>query len=316
MESLETLKVYVAGKFNDSKLPQYINEIRNMDNVILTYDWTQNLGINQSDAAKNDINGVLNADVLIAVMEDPNYEYRGTFTELGCALGLDKTVIIVSGVEGVQDSSNITTKCSTNCFYWHPSILHVSNFEKAKKIIKCIVHNLLWKSDSTNTIMPPKFIIMGKGNHGKDTVADIISGKTNLRYISSSEMANKLFIYDKLKDKYGYKSENECFNDRRNHRMEWYDLICGYNKDDKCRLTKEILKYHDMYIGIRDNIEFDNAVHLFDLVLWVDASKRVNTPDNTLKIDVSVADVVIQNNESMFNLTVKMLNLVRILGFC
>lgn len=315
MESLETLKVYVAGKFNDLKLPQYINEIRNMDNVILTYDWTQNLGINQSDAAKNDINGVLNADVLIAVMEDPNYEYRGTFTELGCALGLDKTVIIVSGVKGVQDSSNITTKCSTNCFYWHPSILHVSDFEKAKKIIKCIVHNLLWKSDSTESIIPPKFIILGPGNHGKDTIADIIGEKTNFRHISSSEMANELFIYDKLKDKYGYQSKKECFGDRRNHRMEWYDLICEYNKDDKCRLTKEILKYHDMYIGIRDDAEFNNIVHLFDLVLWVDASKRVNTQDSTLKIDISVSDIIIQNNASMLELTSKIDSLVRLLGF-
>ena len=34
----------------------------------------------------------------------------------------------------------------------------------------------------------------------------------------------------------------ECFEDRVNHRSEWFDLITNYNKEDRTRLTKEILK--------------------------------------------------------------------------
>jgi hypothetical protein len=74
-------------------------------------------------------------------------------------------------------------------------------------------------------------------------------------YKSSSLAASEIFIYDTLKDKYGYKTPEECFEDRVNHRAEWFDLICDYNKDDKARLAKEIMKSADIYVGMRSNEE-------------------------------------------------------------
>jgi hypothetical protein len=45
-----------------------------------------------------------------------------------------------------------------------------------------------------------------------------------------------------LKVKYGYKTSEECFEDRVNHRSEWYDMICEYNLNDKAKLAKGILE--------------------------------------------------------------------------
>ena len=84
-----------------------------------------------------------------------------------------------------------------------------------------------------------------------------------------------------------------------NHRQEWYELICGYNKDDKAKLAKEILKYNNTYVGMRDSAEIKECLKqgLFDLVIWVDASKRLPMESsNSFNISVSDADVIIDNN--------------------
>jgi nucleoside 2-deoxyribosyltransferase len=72
--------------------------------------------------AKNDINGVVNADVLVVSMEHIDYEYRGTWTEVGCALGLGKPVIIFS-------PNADKNKNALNIFYWHKLVTHVNDWE-------------------------------------------------------------------------------------------------------------------------------------------------------------------------------------------
>ena len=63
----------------------------------------------------------------------------------------------------------------------------------------------------------PKLLIIGHGRHGKDTVSEILCNDFKLSFISSSMFACKKFIYDELKDKYEYKSFEECYDDRHNH---------------------------------------------------------------------------------------------------
>ena len=70
-------------------------------------------------------------------MFDKDYAYRGTFTELGCAIGRNKTIIIVC--PGKDDYY-----CQTNCFYHHPLINHVESVEEGFNLIK-----LLHKEDLT-----------------------------------------------------------------------------------------------------------------------------------------------------------------------
>ena len=130
-------------------------------------------------------------------------------------------------------------------------------------------------------------------------MAEFLRNEIGLKFISSSQAAADIFIYDKLKNKYGYKTSEECFEDRVNHRAEWYDLICEYNKEDKTKLAKGILELANCYVGMRDRNEIDECIKqgLFDLIVWVDASERLPEEDkDSFNIDKSCADIIIDNN--------------------
>jgi hypothetical protein len=78
----------------------------------------------------------------------------------------------------------------------------------------------------------PKLLIIGHARHGKDSMAEILQENFGLKFKSSSEAAAEIFIYDVLKGKYSYKTPQECFKDRVNHRAEWHQLICEYIIND------------------------------------------------------------------------------------
>lgn len=146
-----------------------------------------------------------------------------------------------------------------------------------------------------------KILIIGHARSGKDTCAEIISKNTGMTFQSSSMAAAKIFLFDALKEKYGYTTFEECFEDRVNRRVEWHDLITNYNKEDKARLAKDILKKSDCYVGMRSGAEIRECLNqnLFDLIIWIDAPQRV--PEESLKsfqIDSSYADIIIDNNRS------------------
>jgi hypothetical protein len=144
-----------------------------------------------------------------------------------------------------------------------------------------------------------KLLILGNARHGKDTLAELLQEHFGLTFMSSSQASADFFLYNQLKDKYGYNSPEECFNDRVNHREEWYLAICDYNKDNRARLATDILSKTDCYVGMRDKAEFDECVKqkLFDLIIWVDASKRLPLePGTSFNISVSDADIVVENN--------------------
>jgi len=157
----------------------------------------------------------------------------------------------------------------------------------------------------------PNILLLGGARSGKDTMAEILNQEFGLSYTSSSQAAADIFIYDELKDKYGYKSPEECFEDRVNHRAEWYNMICDYNKNDRARLAKDILNKSDAYIGMRDREEIEECVRqgLFDLIIWVDASKRVSPEDkSSFNIDMSCADIIIENNSDFDTFKKKVIN--------
>lgn len=72
--------------------------------------------------AAKDIDGVKTADFVVVVMDDPGYAYRGTFTEIGAALGLGKPIYIYSPCK----PNDLYAR--TNCFYCHPSVRHFSSW--------------------------------------------------------------------------------------------------------------------------------------------------------------------------------------------
>jgi len=145
----------------------------------------------------------------------------------------------------------------------------------------------------------PKLLLIGHCRHGKDSMAEILQENFGLKFKSSSQAAAEIFIYDALKEKYGYNTPEECFEDRVNHRAEWHQLICEYNIEDKARLAKGILEKADCYVGMRDYREIKECINqeLFDLIIWVDASERLPLEDSSsFNIDKEDADIIIDNN--------------------
>jgi dephospho-CoA kinase len=164
--------------------------------------------------------------------------------------------------------------------------------------------------------MLPKLLILGHGRHGKDTFAEILRDNFGLKFVSSSQAAADIFIYDELKDKYGYETPEECYEDRSNHRPEWYQLICDYNKEDRTKLAQGILDMADCYVGMRDRDEIEACMSngLFDLIIWVDASERLPLESaDSFNIDKSCADIIIENNTTLEDFTEKVLRIGRIL---
>lgn len=148
-----------------------------------------------------------------------------------------------------------------------------------------------------------RILILGMGGHGKDKMAEIIRDLYGLSFASSSMAACEKAVLPVLGPKYGYQSAQECYDDRRNHREEWKQLITDYNTPDKARLCREILAENDIYVGMRCADEFAASKDLFDEIYYIDASERVETDDPTMKIEFDPSCMTwIDNNGTIHDL--------------
>ena len=147
--------------------------------------------------------------------------------------------------------------------------------------------------------MENKIMLVAWAESGKDFVAEYLHNKFGLKYKGSSELAAEIFIFDKLKDKYDYANFRECFEDRVNHRSEWYDLICKYNKDDPTRLATEIFERVDCYTGIRNFKELEACKQKWPemITVWIDSEERVGKEStNSCTVTKQQSDFIIDNN--------------------
>jgi dephospho-CoA kinase len=148
--------------------------------------------------------------------------------------------------------------------------------------------------------MKPRLFICGHGRHGKDTMAEYLRDTHGYNFISSSLFCAELIVFPALKDVYQYRTVEECYNDRHNHRAEWYNLIAAYSVEDKTRLTREIFNKYDIYVGIRNSEEFLISKHIADISVWVDRSKTLPLePSDSMNITADMCDVVIDNNGTL-----------------
>ena len=150
-----------------------------------------------------------------------------------------------------------------------------------------------------------KLLIIGHGRHGKDTVAAMLKEEFGLTHLASSEASSTIFVFDALKEKYGYTTVEECFDDRANHRAEWYDLICEYNAEDQARLAKEIVKRANVYVGMRSKNELDACIEqgVFDAIIGVMDPRKPLEDEASMSIPVEkYADIMIYNDSTLEDL--------------
>lgn len=148
--------------------------------------------------------------------------------------------------------------------------------------------------------MKLKLMILGHARHGKDTVAEILRDYLGLKFVSSSfAAAEKVMVPYFRSIGIEYASLDECYADRVNHRAEWHDQIKAYNTPDSAKLAREIYSVADIYVGIRNPVEFYaiKKERLFDYALWVDRSKHEG-PESlaSSQMTAQMADYVINNN--------------------
>lgn len=131
----------------------------------------------------------------------------------------------------------------------------------------------------------PKILILGHARHGKDTAAELLVNICKeygiyLSFASSSKFAAEKVVYPTMPY---YANWQECYADRSNHRAHWFNMIKYYNREDKARLAKKILKDNDIYVGMRNIEEYEACMEagLFNYVLWIDAFERVGLEDAT-----------------------------------
>lgn len=151
-----------------------------------------------------------------------------------------------------------------------------------------------------------KLIITGLAGHGKDTVCEILRDRFGYSFESSSRILLKEVIFPVLKEKYGYKSEEECYLDRVNHRAEWFELLKSYNTPDKTALGTLIFEKYDIYCGLRNREELAALREKYPdlLVFWVSADKRIGLSEFESSITITEKDctATIENNGSVEDL--------------
>lgn len=140
-----------------------------------------------------------------------------------------------------------------------------------------------------------RLLIIGHGRHGKDTVSDILRDQCGMRGVSSSEFAAQRAVFPLVSDL--YPDWRAAYEDRHACRELWFHAIAAYNLRPGPMLAEQILEAHDIYTGMRKRAELDRSRHLFDLVVWVDASKRL-PPERRGSMELSAddADWIIDNN--------------------
>lgn len=156
-----------------------------------------------------------------------------------------------------------------------------------------------------------KIGIVGPGLSGKDTAAEIIARETSLRYKAGTSKWAANLVWHRISTYYS--TPEACWQDRRNHREEWAQIIGEYNQDDPVALYRDCLAEQDILTGIRWKHEFDacRAVGLCDL--WIYISRPSIPRDGTLEVAQADCDISIYNAGTLSDFEWKVKNLCSVL---
>ena len=139
---------------------------------------------------------------------------------------------------------------------------------------------------------------------GKDVMAEYLRDKIGLTFQSSSYFACERFLYPIFKDKYGYESIQECYQDRHSEGMReaWYNAISDLNRVDATTISTAMFEELSVYVGLRSEVELKAAQQKWPdcLTIWVDASDRIVPEESTsCTVTADMADIIIKNNGTL-----------------
>lgn len=171
-------------------------------------------------------------------------------------------------------------------------------------------------------LMKPRLCIIGHKRTGKDFAAKLLSDHFGFKAKASSEAALEVFLFDLMRDEFGCKSIQDCIDlkdtpGRDDVRKFMFDEIEKFNSKDAVRLAKIIMSEYDIYTGLRSGRELARCmdIELFDLVIWIDASKRKPPePSTSMKVNSDFAHIIIDNNGTELEFTKKIMALGKMLS--
>lgn len=155
-----------------------------------------------------------------------------------------------------------------------------------------------------------KLSIIGYARHGKDTVAELLRDNYKMKFVSSSlfcaeHVMMPAFDREAYLGGKEYRTVQECFDDRGNHRKFWHEEIAKYCHPLN-RLGREIWSRHDIYVGTRSYREFMACKNsnLFDHSIWVDRSLHLPPePKESCSMEPWMADFMLDNNGTLSDLS-------------
>jgi len=116
-----TTEIYVAGGYKHRMaIRAFVDTIESTGLYKQPRRWfdVEETDETHAQSATADMDAVRSAELVVAVIDDPDYAYRGTWTEVGAAVALNKRVVII----GPR-----TTASARNVFWHHPAITHVES---------------------------------------------------------------------------------------------------------------------------------------------------------------------------------------------
>jgi hypothetical protein len=124
------MDIYVAGAYCDKPAVQQV-QARLVDELQckITHDWTTANNATAVEDALMDEHGVQRADAVVLVFSVAQHAYRGTFTEMGMALGLKKLVYALCLVDGDYQH---------NPFLQLPQVTRVASLDELVALIKAV----------------------------------------------------------------------------------------------------------------------------------------------------------------------------------
>lgn len=121
---------YITCKWNDKN-----NEIKQelKENGVKIFDSTHFCNLSLSENTLASIDAVKNCSLFAIILDDPNYEYRGSIELLLCALTLNKPCVVLCTVEEKKERDQRNHKWGTKFDrypLYHPKIKHFDNKDK------------------------------------------------------------------------------------------------------------------------------------------------------------------------------------------
>jgi len=137
-----SFRVYVAGAFlakqDVESVESDLSGLSQRVEICSNWRYRENGGndyIQHQANADADFRELRRADCLVAIINRYNYEYRGTFTELGFARALNIPVLVLTEPDFDDYNEGYKLKGANNVFFWATGVIICTSLSEMLKEI-------------------------------------------------------------------------------------------------------------------------------------------------------------------------------------